>query len=117
MRKLVFILSVVFISTLGIAAISATETGDVVVKVEGVQNVSGWEINAYKVLADSSRTLIAVQTTNGNGEAEFEGMPVGMKVDFVATPVDGFICVPIMEYVVRPAHQTRTITIYPIRNR
>ena len=116
MRKLVFILSVVFISTLSIAAISAIETGTVVVKVEGVQNVSGWKINAYKVLEDQSRKLIAEKTTGRDGKATFSDLPVGMKVDFIATPVDGFICVPIIEYIVTDGTQIRPMTVYLVIN-
>ena len=117
MKKLLILLSVVFVATFGIAAINAIEIGTVVVKVEGVQTVSGWEINAYKVLPDSSRTLIAVQTTNGSGEATFSGLPVGMKVDFIATPMDGFICVPVIEYIVTGGTQRCPMTIHLIRNR
>ena len=116
MKKLLILLSVVFVATFGIAAINAIETGNVTIEIKGVQDKSGWEICAYKVLEDSTRTLSAVLTTDGSGTVTFQGIPVGTKVDFIPTQREGFIAVPVIEHVVTQASQNREISVYPIRN-
>ena len=42
MKKLLILLSVVFVATFGIAAINAIETGNVTIEIKGVQDKSGW---------------------------------------------------------------------------
>jgi hypothetical protein len=118
MKKILIILSVIaVVVVLGIVVfvnLRTEETGTVVVKVDGTQNLSGWKIKAYKVLEDKSRKLLAEETTGTTGEATFSELPIGIKVDFITTPVAGFVCMPIMEHLVDSEMHRCTVIVRPI---